>query len=125
MKIASFVRVRISLFQLEHCWFLLSFELLYRDIRNLDISNEKKEVLKTRITDCAFSLFNSYNENEALLNLTPEEFTELKSLSKNKMLIIQKLAKGNSVAIIDKNDYLKKLWNISSESRHFKFSNRG
>ena len=55
-----------------------------------------KEIWKTRITDCAFSLFNSYNENETLLNLTPGEFAALKSLSKSKNLSDI----GKSVAII-------------------------
>ena len=73
---------------LEYVDYLLPFELLYRDIHNVDITNEKKEVLKTRIKDCAFSSFNSYNENSAPLNLTAEEFAALKSLPKNKNLII-------------------------------------
>ena len=96
----------------EYAAYLLPFELLYRDIHNLDITNEKNKVLKTRIKDCAFSSFNSYNENGAPLNLTPEEFTALKSLSKNKILIIQTSEKSNSIAIIDKSDYLEKMRNI-------------
>ena len=55
---------------LEYADYLPPFELLYRDIHNVDITNEKKEVLKTRIKYCAFSSFNSYNENSAPLNLT-------------------------------------------------------
>ena len=101
---------------LEYADYLLPFELLYHDIHNLDITNEKKEVLKTRIKDCAFSSFKSYNENGAPLHLTPEEFTALKSLSKNKNLIIQKSDKGNSIAIID---YLEKMRNILSDSSKF------
>ena len=104
---------------LEYADYLLPFELLYRDILNLDITNKKKEVLKTRIKDCAFSSLNSYNENDAPLNLTPEEFAALKSLSKNKNLFIQKLDKGNSIAIIDKSDYLEKMRNILSDSSKF------
>ena len=89
----------------EYADCLLPFELLYRDIHNLDITKEKKEVLKTRIKDCSFSSFNSYNKNDAPLNLTPEEFAALKSLlSKNIYLITQKSDKGNSIAIIDKSD---------------------
>ena len=67
---------------LEYADYVLPFELLYRDIDNLDITTEKKEVLKTRIKDCAFSSFNSYNETGAPLNLTLEEFGGLKPLSK-------------------------------------------
>ena len=75
----------------------------------MDITSEKIKVLKTSIKDCAFSLFNSYNENGAPSNLTPEDFEALKSLSKNKNLIIQKTDKVNSIVTIDKNDYLRKM----------------
>ena len=104
---------------LAYADYLLPFELRYRDIQNLDITNEKKEVLKTRIKDCTFSSFNSYNENGAPLNLTLEEFAALKSLSKNKNLIIQKSDKGNSIAIIDKSNYLEKMQNILPDSSKF------
>ena len=109
----------IPLKTLEYANYLLSFELLYRDIHNLDITNEKREVLKTRVKHCVFSSFNSYNENGAPLNSTPEEFAALKSLSKNKNLILQKSDKSNSIAIIDKSDYLKKMQNILSDSSKF------
>ena len=92
---------------LEYVDYLLPFELLCRDT---------KEVLKTRIKDCAFSSFNSCNENGAPLNLTTEEFAVLKSLSKNKNLIIQKSDKGNSIAIIDKRDCLEKMRNTLSDT---------
>ena len=98
---------------------LLPFEPLYCYIHNLDITNEKKEVLKTRIRDCVFSSFNSYNENGAPLTLTLREFATLKSLWKIRNLIIQKLDKTNSVVIIDKNNYLEKKGNILSGSSKF------
>ena len=53
------------------------------------------------------------------MNLTKEEFASLKSLSKNDSLIRQKSDKGNSIAIINKNDYLQKLRNILSDSSKF------
>ena len=49
------------------------------------------------------------------MNLTKEEF----ALSKNGSLIIQKSDKGNSIAIIDKDDYLQKMQNILSDSSKF------
>ena len=61
----------------EYADCLLPFGLLYCCIQNLDITNEKKEVLKTRIND-VFSSINSDNENGAPFNLTPEEFVALK-----------------------------------------------
>ena len=52
-------------------------------------------------------------------NLTKEEFASLKSLSKNDSLIIQKSDKGNSIAIINKDDYLQKMRNVLSDSSKF------
>ena len=54
-----------------------------------------------------------------LLNLTPEEFAALKSIQKNKNLNIQTSDKDNSVAIIGKNNYLKKVQSILSDSSKF------
>ena len=104
---------------LKYADYLLPFELLYRAIHNLDITNEKKEVLKPRIKDCTFSSFNSYNENDEPLNLTPEELAALKSLSKNQNVVIQKSDRDKSIAIIDKNKYLKKMRNILSDCSKF------
>ena len=64
--------------KLEYADFLLPFELLYRDIQNLDVTDQKKQLLKARIKDSALSSFISYNKNSALLNLTKEEFVSLK-----------------------------------------------
>ena len=56
----------------------------------------------------------------ALLNLAKEEFVSLKSLlSKNANLSIQKSDKGNSIVIINEDDYLKKMRNILSDSSKF------
>ena len=86
----------------EYADYLLLFELFYRDIHNLDVTNEKKEVLKARIKDCAFSLFNSYNENSPHLDLTPEEFAALKLLSKNKNLITKNRIKVTLLPLLTK-----------------------
>ena len=84
---------------LEYVDYLLPFELLCRNT---------KEVLKTRIKDCAFSSFNSCNENGAPLNLTTEEFAVLKSLSKNKNLIIQNRIKVTLLPLLTKEIVSKK-----------------
>ena len=51
-------------------------------------------------------------------NLSKEEFIALQNLFINKDLIIQKSDKGNSVAIVQRQDYLKKM-NILSEQKKF------
>ena len=53
------------------------------------------------------------------MNLTREELASLKSLLKNDSLIIQKPGKGNSIAIINRDDYLQKTRNILSNSSKF------
>ena len=44
----------------------------------------------------------------------------LKDLSANKDLIIQKPDKGSSVVLLNKNDYMKRLNEMLSDSRKFK-----
>ena len=97
---------------------MLPFELLYCDIQNLDVTDQKKQFLKDKIKDSALSSFYRI-KNSAPLNLIKEEFASLKSLSKNDSLNIQKYDKGNSIAIINKNDYLQKMRNLLSDCRKF------
>ena len=56
-------------------------------------------------------------KNKKLITLKLEDFPALKLLSKNKNFV-QKLDKGNCIAIIDKSDLeiLKKMQNILSDS---------
>ena len=60
-----------------------------------------------------------YNEKGAVSNLNKDEISALKTLSKNKDLLIQKSDKGNSVVLIDNSDYLDKMCNILSDSKKF------
>ena len=48
--------------KLEYSDYLLPFELLYRDIKDLDLPNGKTNFLKAKIKDCALSSFKLYNE---------------------------------------------------------------
>ena len=43
------------------------------------------------------------------LNITPDELKALKNLSSCKDIIIQKAGKGNSVVILNKSDFIKRL----------------
>ena len=49
--------------KLKYSNFLLPFELLYRDIQSLDVTDQKKQLLKARIKDGALLSFNSYDKN--------------------------------------------------------------
>ena len=66
----------------------------------------------------ALSSYRSYNNNVPR-NLSKEEFTALQNLSKNKDLIIQKSDKGNSVVIVQREDYLEKMNDILSDQKKF------
>ena len=82
--------------KLEYSDYLLPFELLYRDIKDLDFLNEKTNFLKAEIKDCALSSFRSYNDRGTVSSLNKDEISTLKTLSKKADLIIQKSDKGNS-----------------------------
>ena len=104
--------------KLEYSDYLLPFELLYRDIKDLDLSNEKTNFLKAKIKDCALSSFKLYNEKGAVSCLNKGEISALKTLSKNNYLFMQKSDKGNSIVLINKSDYLDKMYNILSDSKN-------
>ena len=105
--------------KLEYSDYLLPFEFLYRDIKDLDLPNEKTNFLKAKTKDCALSSFKLYNEKDVVSSLNWEEIFALKTLSKNKDLIIQKSDKGNSIVLINKSNYLEKMHNILSGSKKF------
>ena len=81
--------------------YLLPFELLHRDINSLRISNFALDCIKTRLRDSTFS---SYKETSKFMenNLPKAEFHALKSLIRNKELIIQKADKGNTVVRLNR-----------------------
>ena len=88
----------------EYSHYLVPFELLYRGIKDLDLSNEKTNFSKVKIKDFALSSFKLYNEKGAVSILNKYEIFALKTLSRNKDLIIQKSDKGNSTVLINKSD---------------------
>ena len=63
--------------------YMIPFELLYRDVDSLEISNLDKGFIKSRLRDSAFS---SYKDTSKTFekNLPKEEFDALKILLKNK-----------------------------------------
>ena len=95
------------------------FELFYREIRKLSIEDHELEKVKTEIKKEAYSSFDNYNFwNE--LNISKEEFLALKGLSSNKDIILQKADKGNSVVLVNKADYTKRMKELLSDGSKFK-----
>ena len=76
------------------------------------------EDLRKRNYKTALSPFRRYNKNPQQ-NLSKEELAALASLRKNKDIVIQKLGKGNSVVMVDKESYIKRMENIFSDQRQF------
>ena len=98
---------------------MLPFELLYRDINSLRISNFDLDCTKARLRDSAFS---SYKETSKFTenNLPKAEFDDLKSLIRNKELIIQKADKDNTVVLLNRKDYISKMKLILADISKFK-----
>ena len=68
------------------------------------------DFVKAKNKEVELSFCRTY-KNNVTQNLSNHEFIALQNLSKNKDLIIQKCGKGNSVVIVDRQDYRK--WIIS------------
>ena len=97
---------------------MLPFELLYRDVDSLEVSNLDKEFIKSRIRDSTFSLYKDIGQTFEK-NLPKAEFDALKILLKNKDIIVQKADKGNTVVILNRKDYVCKMKNILNDSSKF------
>ena len=82
---------------------------------NKHIIKEFLERLKAEIERQAFLSYSFWDE----LNISMEELVALKGLSANKDLIIQKSDKGNSVVLLNRNDYIKRLNEMLSDSSRF------
>ena len=105
--------------QLNHVDYLVHFQLFHKNIRNLEVlSNEDLDFVKTKTKETELSSFRQHNKSPQQ-NLSKEELAALASLSKNKDIVIQKSDKGNSVVIVDKETYIKRMENLLSDQRKF------
>ena len=103
--------------RLDYADYRVQYGLFFREIRNLDIlSNEHLDFVKTKTKEAALS---SYNIKNVPQNLSKEEFIALQNLSENEDLIIQKSDKDNSVVIVQRQDYLRKMNDILSDKKKF------
>ena len=94
--------------QIDYSGYLTEFELLYRSSMDLSLTAEERERFKTKLKDIALTSQKFYNDNcKFENNLSLEEVQSLKSLMKEKNIVIQKADKGNTVVITDKDNYIK------------------
>ena len=61
-----------------------------------------------------FSSFEKFNFKDEL-NITPDKLKALTDLSSGKDIIIQKADKGNSIVILNKSDYIKRMTEMLSD----------
>ena len=99
---------------------MLPFEFLFHDIKTNDLTTSQSSSIKSKLLDTAFTSYNFFQRKRPVSNLSEAELNALENLTKNKNLVIQKADKGNTVVIINKNDYKTKIQNILSDSTKFK-----
>ena len=105
---------------IEYSKFLLSFELLFRDVKQQNLRSEKLSSMKTRLLDTALSSYESFSNDESTSEtVTASEFKALRYLSKNKSIVIQKADKGNTIVILEKTPYISVIGKILDEYTKF------
>ena len=84
------------------------------------MTSEDRERFIAKLKDVALSSYKLLNDNcKCGNNLSSEELSSLKTLMRNKNIVIQKGDKGNTVAIIDKEKYIQGVKNVISDSSKF------
>ena len=105
--------------KLNYWDYLTPFELLFRDAAKLPVSDNILERLNVEIKRESFSSYDNYSFLDKL-NISKEEHASLKGLSANKDLIIQKSDKVNSVVLFNRNNCIKRLNEMLSDTSKFK-----
>ena len=94
------------------------FESLCKDAKKCEIANQRLDLLKIDLKKIAYSSFNRYNFLKEL-NLSRPEYDALKKLSSNKDVVIQKSDKGNSVVVVNRQDYLNRMQEMVDDVSKF------
>ena len=106
--------------QIDYSGYLTEYELLYRSTTDLSMTSEDRERFKAKLKDIALSSYKLLNDNcKYENNLSSEELSSLKTLMRNKNIVIQRADKGNTVVIIDKDKYIQGVKNVISDSSKF------
>ena len=105
--------------KLNNADYLTPYELLFRDIKELSVDDSILERVKVDMKKICLSSFENFKFKDEL-NITPDELKALKDLSSRKDIIIQKADKGNSVVILNKSDYIKRMTELLSDRDKFK-----
>ena len=111
----------IPLKKIEYSKFLLPFELLFRDIKSNSKSSVNLASVETRLHNTAFTSYSAFNKDKSSpFNLSKDEFESLCNLKNENNLVIQRVGKGNTIVILDKDSYLKSVETLLKDSSKFK-----
>lgn len=85
-----------------------------------ETTSENLRHIRTKLSHLALSTYRVYNRKDHRFeNLSRDEYEAFMNLASNDTIIIQKSDKGNSVVIIDKVTYIKKMEDILSDKSKF------
>ena len=87
----------------------------------MDIPSSDLEIIKVALKEYAYSSFKKYNFLKEL-NLSRDEYNALKNLSSLKNIIIQKSDKGNSVVLMNCDDYINQMETLISDPAEITFT---
>ena len=104
--------------KLAYADYVTPFELLYKEVKGCDVSRSNLDLLKVNMKKIAWSSFKQYNFLKEL-NLSRAEYQALKNLSSNESLVIHKSDKGNSVVIVNRDDYVRKMQEMVDDESKF------
>ena len=102
--------------------YLFTFEKLYQTLQQYpiyDSENCQLESFKDKLRHFALSTFQRFKKHQPKPVLSDDEKKALKSLSKDKSLVITRPDKGNGVVILDKNDYITKVSAVLQDTSKF------
>ena len=106
LKLCKGLNFSVKPKSIEYSEFLLPFELLFRDVKQVNLHSEYLPLRKARLLDTALSSYESFFRDQSPSeNLTASEFKTLRHLSENKNIVIQKADKGNTIVLLDKISY--------------------
>ena len=88
--------------------------MLFRDINSLSISDINEVCVKSRLQDSA------YTSVKQVSKISTKEIKALNNLVKNNDIVANKAGKGNSIVILNRNDYISKLNKILDVTSKFK-----
>ena len=98
---------------------MLPFELLYRDIKSEEVPCENLTILKNIFLDTATSSNAKIKSCRIKSDLSISESKAQRNLTKQKDIIIQKVDKGNTIVILDKESNIEKTKELLSDTSIF------